>query len=116
MSRYLILQFFTLPVILSAILGVLVSYKVKRLTRTQFILHESFWLVILLGIVFAQNLYEWLYSNNFTQTESLSLFDVVQVTAIISLFYVLMSMVVKLRELEKRVNGMHTRLSIKDAE
>jgi hypothetical protein len=61
----------------------------------------------------AEPLYEWLFVNNLTQTESLSLFDVIQITAIVIVAYMTNRCYIKIETLEKRANDLHRELSIR---
>lgn len=61
----------------------------------------------------AEPVYKSLYSSGLTQTESLSLFDVIQITAIIILLYGINRARIKLASLENKVNEIHQIISIK---
>ena len=65
------------------------------------------------GLLFAEPFYTWLFSNDLTDTESLSLFDVVQITAIVITFYILNRVRIKAERTERRLNDLHQELSIK---
>ncbi|MCA9343219.1 hypothetical protein KC950_04380 [Candidatus Saccharibacteria bacterium] len=112
MSRYLILVLLNLPLIITAIVGAFVSYKLNNTSKRRLIIKTIFWVVILLCLVFAQNIYTYLYNEGLTQTEPLSLFDVLQITGIIYIFYVVNRLFVKVDVLEKRVQDLHQELSI----
>lgn len=113
MSRYLILFLVNLPFILMAILGAFTQYKLHRSTRQKMIARISLWLIVAVALALAQPIYDWLFSHNLTQTEPLSLFDVVQITAIVVVFYVANRTRAKVEVLEKRVQDLHQELSIK---
>ncbi len=76
----------------------------------------AIWILITLGLLGAEPLYTWLFSHGLTQTDSLSLFDVVQITAIVMLFYVANRSRAKLEVLERRVQDLHQELSIELSE
>lgn len=113
MSRYLILVLFNTPLIVIAILNSFISYKMKHLSIRRFIVKVSFWIVIFIGLVFSESIYNFLYSNGLTQTEPLSLFDVLQITGIIYVFYLVNRLYVKVDVLERRAHDLHQELSIK---
>lgn len=113
MSRYLLLFLLNLPFILMAILGAITQYKLRRSTRQKMIARISLWLVVAIGLALAQPLYDWLFSHKLTQTEPLSLFDVVQITAIVIVFYIANRTRAKVEVLEKRIQDLHQELSIK---
>lgn len=60
----------------------------------------------------AEPLYNWLFASGLTQTESLSLFDVVQITAIVIVYYMANRTRIRLEGLEKRVQDLHQEMSI----
>jgi hypothetical protein len=113
MSRYLILFLLNLPFILMAILGQITQYKLGRSSKRRFYVQIFIWVVIAAGLLSAEPFYNWLFSHGFTQTDSLSLFDVIQITAIVILFYIANRTRAKLEVLERRVQDLHQELSIK---
>jgi hypothetical protein len=66
-----------------------------------------------MGLIFTEPIYTWLYSEGLTQTEALSLFDVILITASLYIFFLLNKLYVKVDVLEKRVQDLHQELSIK---
>ena len=116
MSRYLILLLINLPFILLAIVSAITRYKLNHMSRRKMVVQIIIWLLILLGLALAQPAYEWLFSHQLTQTESLSLFDVIQITAIVIIFYVVNRMRAKVEVLEKRIHDLHRELSIRLSE
>lgn len=112
MSRYLLLFLINLPFIIIAILGAITQYKLHRSTQQKMIARISLWLIVAVGLALAQPLYDFLFSHSLTQTEPLSLFDVVQITAIVVVFYIANRTRAKVEVLEKRINDLHQELSI----
>lgn len=113
MSRYLLLFLLNLPLIAAALLSALTQYKLKRSSRRRFLLQVGIWLVILAGLITAEPFYYWLYNNELTQTEPLSLFDVIQITAIVVTFYVANRNRMKLESTERRLQDLHQELAIR---
>lgn len=112
MSRYLLLFLLNLPFILAALLSALTQYKLGKSSRRRFVVQAAIWIVILFGLAIAQPLYEWLYSHDLTQTEPLSLFDVIQITAIVITFYMANRTRAQLELAERRLSDLHQELSI----
>lgn len=98
---------------MAGLLSALTQYKLRKSSKRRFVAQTILWLTILLGLITAQPLYEWLYSNELTQTEPLSLFDVIQITAIVIIFYIANRTRVKLEAMERRVQDLHQELSIR---
>ncbi len=113
MSRYLLLLLLNLPFVLLAVTGIITRYKMKRITRRRASMQLLAWLILLCGLVAAEPVYHWLFANNYTDTDSLSLFDVVQITAIVFLLYLTNSLSSRLDKTEKRLNDLHQELSIR---
>lgn len=116
MSRYLLLFLLTLPFILGAILSLITQYKLKKLSRRRFVIQTSLWVAVLAGIALAQPFYVWLFNNKLTDTEPLSLFDVVQITAIIIVFYIANRARIKADILERQIQDLHQEISIQLSE
>jgi len=112
-SRYLILVMLNTPLILTAILNAVVSYKLKHLSFRRLVFKVAFWVTVLTGLVFAESIYNFLYSNNLTRTEPLSLFDVLQITGVIIVFFLVNRLYVKVDVLERRLRDLHQELSIR---
>lgn len=113
MSRYLILLMLNVPFILAALLNALVDYKMRKITRRKFIIQNALWILILAGLIMAAPIYRFLFSNNLTQTEPLSLFDVIQITGIVFLLFVANRTHTKADALERRLQDLHRELSIR---
>lgn len=113
MSRYLLLVLLTSPFILAGTLNAVVGYKLGRISKRSFVSQLVLWALFLGGLIAAEPLYDWLFRNNLTQTDTLSLFDVVQITAIIALFYIVNRYSTRIETLEHRLADLHRELSIK---
>jgi len=116
MSRYLLLLLLNLPFIITAIISQVTQYKLGKASTRRLYVQMSIWFMILLGLVIAEPLYEWLFRRGLTQTDSLSLFDVVQITAIVLVFYIANRSRQKIDLLEHRLRDLHQELSIKLSE
>jgi hypothetical protein len=113
MSRYLILLLLNTPFILAGLTNSFINYKLSKISRRRYIYQSSVWTIIFLGLALAQPIYEFLFSNDLTQTEPLSLFDVIQITGIIAVIFVLHRTREKLEALEQHIQNLHQELSIR---
>jgi hypothetical protein len=113
MSRYLILVLLNLPLIFAALLSALVDYKMGKLSGKSFVRQIVIWVVIFAGLACTKFIYEFLFTNKLTQTEPLSLFDVIQITGIIIVLFMANRTRLKLDILERRVQDLHQELSIR---
>lgn len=113
MSRYILLLLLNMPLIIAGILSAAVSYKLGKTTKRRFIFRVVLWLLIFIGLLLSEDIYNYLFTNNLTDTEPLSLFDVVQITAIVFLFYLTTRARMRIDEIERRLHDLHQELSIK---
>lgn len=113
MSRYLLLLLLNTPLVIAAILGAITRYKLQRLTMRQLVVQLLFWSMIFIGLAVAEYVYEWLFSLNLTKTEPLSLFDVVQISGIITLLFIVNRLRTKVDAASRRVELLHQEISIR---
>lgn len=113
MSRYVLLFILNLPFILAGILSIVTKYKIGRATSKKLTAQLVMWFSVLIGLLMAEPLYNWLFSNGLTNTDSLSLFDVIQITSIVILFYLTNRMRFRLESTERRLQDLHQEVSIK---
>ncbi len=113
MSRYLILIILNTPLIAAGMLNTVVNYKLKSINRRHLIFRLGLWLVILAGLIFAKPIYDFLFSNDLTRTEPLSLFDVIQITGIIGTLLITSRAYTKVDLLQRQIQALHQELSIR---
>ena len=113
MSRYILLLLLNIPFITAALVSTFVGFKLNKVSKRRFIFTMLFWIVILIGLAFAEQIYGFLFSNNLTNTEPLSLFDVIQITAIVTLLYLVARLRSRVDTIERRLIDLHQELSIK---
>lgn len=113
MSRYTLLFLLNAPFIILAMLGAVTQYKLRRQSKFKLWSQLLFWLCIATGLIMAEPIYDWLFSNNLTQTEPLSLFDVIQITAIVIVFYIANRAYAKVELLESKLQSLNRELSIR---
>lgn len=116
MSRYLILVLLTAPFVIAGLVNALVEFKLRRISKRRYAWQCVLWAAIFAGIASVKPIYEFLFSHNLTETEPLSLFDVVLITSIIAMIFVINRNRAKVETLERRVQDLHQELSIKLAE
>ncbi len=116
MSRYLLLVLLNLPFALIGILNAIVGHRLGRIPRSRMSLRVTFWLLVVAGLALAEPVYSFLFSNNLTRTEPLSLFDVIEITAIIGLFLLYSRLRAKHDALDRKLQDLHRELVIRLAE
>jgi hypothetical protein len=94
------------------VLDAVVSYKLNRSSHRRFIFRILVWTIIFCGLIFMEPIYNFLFSNQLTKTEPLSLFDVIQITGIIFTFFIANQAYARVDVLERRIQDLHQELSI----
>ena len=111
--RYVILVLLNAPIILLALFNIITQYKLKKVSSQRF-RHQLFlWSLILIVLVLSFPLYNYITGNPILDSSELSLFDIIQTTAIIFLIYILKSQRQKNENIEKTLKELHQELSIK---
>lgn len=114
--RYIILVLLNTPIILLALVNLVTKYKLDKISKYKFRSQFVIWLVLLIVLIGSFPVYNILSGRAPLDAHELSLFDIVQTTAIILLIYVINSQRQKSEQLEHRVRNLHQELSIKLSE
>lgn len=111
--RYLILLLLNIPIISIALLNLVTRYKLKKITKRRFKIQMILWVILLIVLIFSFPLYNYLTGNSILDSSELSLFDIIQTTAIIFLIFVINNMRQKAEWNEKTIRDLHQELSIR---
>ncbi len=111
--RYIILVLLNLPIILLALINLITKYKLKKIPKQRFRSQLFIWLTLLIVLVSSFPVYNMISGREPLDAHELSLFDIVQTTAIIFLFYVINSQRQRTEQTEHRLQNLHRELSIK---
>ncbi len=111
--RYVILILLNLPIIFLALINFITKYKLKKISRQRFRSQIFIWLILLIVLIGSFPVYNAVSGRAPLDAHELSLFDIVQTTAIILLFYVINNQRQKLEQTERRLRDLHQELSIK---
>ncbi len=112
MSRYVILVLLNIPSIVGGYLNAVVSYKTKTINSKQLYYRILLWTTIITGLIFAKTIYDFLFSNDLTRTEPLSLFDVIQITGIVFTLLLASRAYAKVAVLQKNIHQLNQNISI----
>jgi hypothetical protein len=99
-----------------ALFNILTQYKMNKVTKKRFQHQLILWLVILFVLICSFPFYNYLVGKPLLDSAELSLFDIVQTTAIIMLFYGANSQRQKIDRAEKTIRDLHQEISIKLSE
>lgn len=111
--RYVILVLLNLPVILLALLNIITQYKLRKVSKQRLQHQVLLWLVVLLVLMSSFPIYNLLVGKPLLDSSELSLFDIVQTTAIILIFYIVNRQRQRIEQSEKIIRDLHQELSIK---
>lgn len=110
--RYLALVLLNLPIILAALVNIVTQYKLKKVSAGRFRHQLILWIVIMVVLIGSFPLYNMANGKPAFDSEELSLFDIVQTTAIIFLFYIVNNQRQRNDQSERRLRELHQELSI----
>jgi hypothetical protein len=113
MDKYTLLLILNLPIVLFGLLTVFEQYNKKRISKRSLIIKLSFWILIMLGLVFSESIYEYLVMNSLTDSTPLSIMDVVLITGLNVSFVMHSTQLIKVDNMERQINELHEVLSIK---
>lgn len=111
--RFIILVLLNVPIILLALLNIVTQYKLRKATKQRLRHQVLLWLIILVVLVSSFPVYNLLSGRPLLDSSELSLFDIVQTTALIFVIYVLNRQRQQLEQNETRIKDLHQELSIK---
>lgn len=111
--RYIILLLLNIPIILVALLNLITRYKLGKISRRRLNTQILLWAVLLIILVLSFPFYNFLTGKPILDSHELSLFDIVQTTTLILLFYMLNNMRQKAEWNEKTIRDLHQELSIR---
>jgi len=112
MDKYTLLIILNVPFVIFGYIKAATMYKSGSTRHVGFILRILFWTLILIGLVFTHEIYNFLNTNKLTDSTPLSLADVVLATGVIFSLFLSMQLYTKVDALEKRLSDLHEKLSI----
>lgn len=114
--RYIILLLLNVPIISIALLNLLTRFKLRKISKRRFKIQMLLWAVLLVFLVISFPIYNLLAGKPLLDSSELSLFDIIQTTALIFLLYVINNMRQKIDWNEKTIRDLHQELSIRLSE
>lgn len=111
--RYLLLILLNLPVIILAFTNLLTQYKLGSITKSRFRHQILLWAVIFIILLGSFPVYNYINGNPLFDASELSLFDIVEITVIVYLIYIVNNQRRKIEQNEKDTRRLHQEISIK---
>ncbi|MGD8373721.1 MAG: DUF2304 family protein [Candidatus Woesebacteria bacterium] len=112
MGKYTLLMLLNVPLVIYGMLKAISAYKKGSIKTIGFITRLGFWVTILIGLVFVQEIYEFLIRKNLTDSTPLSIVDVVLVTGISFCLFLILRLYTKVDNQERRFVELHEKVSI----
>jgi hypothetical protein len=112
MDKYQLLFLLNIPFVIFGLLKALMSYRTRSIDRLTFYLRLLFWVGILLILVFAHSIYDYLFRHGLTDSSPLSLPDVVLATGVMLAVSLCVRLYAKVDIMDKRISDLHEKLSI----
>lgn len=112
MDKYVLLFLLNIPFVLFGMLKATMVYRTKKVDGRTYVVRMAFWVLVLLVLIFAHGIYNYLYDHGLTDSTPLSLPDVVLATGVMLAFSLCVRLYAKVDEMDKRVSDLHEKLSI----
>jgi len=110
--RYLVLILLNTPIILLALLNIVTQYRMHHMPRRWFYRQLLLWIIILAVLIGSFPVYNLVIGRPVLDSIDLSAFDIVEITAVIFLFYIINDQRRKIEHAERRLRDLHQELSI----
>lgn len=111
--RYIVLVLLNLPIILIALVNIVTQFKMEKISAARFRHQIILWMTILVLLIGSFPAYNYLNGNTLLDSSELSIFDIIQTTAIIYLIYIINNQRRKIEQNERLVRDLHQEISIK---
>lgn len=112
MDKYVLLFILNIPFVIFGVLKAVMVYRTKNVDRFTFALRMLFWVIILLVLIFAHSIYDYLYSHGLTDSTPLSIADVVLATGLMLCLSLCVRLYSKVDAMDKRLADLHEKLSV----
>lgn len=112
MSKYTLLILLNLPFVIFGVAKAISAYKKGTVGPMDLAIRLGFWLLVLIGLIFAEEIYDYLVVKGLTDSTPLSIADVVLVTGLSFCLFLILRLYGKLEAQERRFANLHERLSI----
>ena len=94
------------------ILRIYDNYKRKRISLRASILLGLFWMILLTGVLFNKLIFELILSSKLSDSTPLSLYDMIQIVAIIFLIYVAFRQSFKIEDLREKITKINEEIAL----
>jgi len=106
-NKYALLILVNLPLILIGIISAITSYKTSRISKKKCIAQVAMWLTVGVLLCFVEPIYNALITHNLTNSQPMSIFDMVLLTLILFCLLLIKQTNEKLDLLSTKFSRMH---------
>ena len=114
LTKYNILIILCLPILLLFLLRIYDNYKRKKISTRGLVILLIFWSTLTLGILFNQQIFDYLEESNLISSTPLSLYDTIQITAIILLIYLVFRQTFRIEDLQNKLSRLNQEITLRD--
>jgi hypothetical protein len=111
-SKYALLVLVNLPLIIIGIVSAVTGYKTSRISKKRCVVEVVFWLLVGVVLSLVEPLYNALVKHNLTDSQPMSIFDMVLLTLILFCFLLIKNANERASQLAKKVSRLHENLVI----
>jgi hypothetical protein len=112
MDKYTLLIILNMPFVIFGLVNAFILYRDSSLGRFSLFIRIIFWTLIAAGLIFAKGIYDYLVHNDLTNSQPLSLADVVLVTGVSFCLFLSLRLYTRLDHAERKITDLHEKLSI----
>jgi len=111
-TKYNLLIILSSPILMLFILRIYDNYKRKRISLRASILLGLFWMILLTGVLFNKLIFEIILRSKLSDSTPLSLYDMIQIVAIIFLIYVAFRQSFKIEDLREKITKINEEIAL----
>lgn len=114
-NKFIILGVINTPIIIFGIVRAVSSYKTSRISKLRCKIEVVLWILIALGLVAVEPIYNLLVSNQLTDSAPMSIFDVVLLTFVLMSIFFIIRTNEKVSLVNKKIARLHESYAIKES-
>jgi len=114
LTKYNILIILCLPILLLFLIRIYDNFKRKKISVRGLIILLIFWTILTLGIILNQQIFNYLEKSNLISSTPLSLYDTVQITAIILLIYLVFRLTFRIEDLQNKLSKLNQEIALRN--
>jgi hypothetical protein len=116
MNKYLLLIILNVPFIVYGLIKATIYYKEGVYSVLQLVTRVTFWILALVGVLFTQQLYNFLIGHDLTNSSPLSIADVLLATFSFLSLTMIIRLYARMEKAEKKVADLNEELALRYAE